>query len=168
MNAPFALHPDRLLGPDPATRAIARELKKFSPELAARERWLVLNKMDLLPPAEAEKRCKEIVRRLRWKGPVYRISGVFFFGAAASIGAVLDRIGDANRALIVDFSAVPFVDSTAARTMESLARNLGKRGAKLSLTGATASVRRDFDRNGLEGVLYRDSVEAALVDAREL
>jgi len=99
---------------------------------------------------------------------VYRISGVFFFGAAASIGAVLDRIGDANRALIVDFSAVPFVDSTAARTMESLARNLGKRGAKLYLTGATASVRRDFDRNGLEGVLYRDSVEAALVDAREL
>ena len=43
---------------------------------AARERWLVLNKMDLLPPAEAEKRCREIVRRLRWKGPVYRISGV--------------------------------------------------------------------------------------------
>ena len=57
-------------------RAIARELKKFSPELAVRERWLVLNKIDLLPPAEAEKRCKEIVRRLRWKGPVYRISGV--------------------------------------------------------------------------------------------
>ena len=68
--------------PDPAAdpvvdaRAIAGELKKFSPELATRERWLVLNKIDLLPPAEAEKRCKEIVRRLRWKGPVYRISGV--------------------------------------------------------------------------------------------
>ena len=32
-------------------------------------------KSDLLPPAEAEKRGKEIVRRLRWKGPVYRTSG---------------------------------------------------------------------------------------------
>jgi HEPN domain-containing protein len=32
--------------------------------------------IDLLPPADAEKRCKDIVRRLRWKGPVYRISGV--------------------------------------------------------------------------------------------
>jgi SulP family sulfate permease len=99
---------------------------------------------------------------------IYRISGVFFFGAAASIGAVLDSIGEANRALIVDFSAVPFVDSTAARTMESLAHTFGKRGAKLYLTGASASVRRDFERYGLSGVVFRDSVETALVDAREL
>ena len=76
------LHLVDIAPPDPAAdpvvdaRAIAGELKKFSPELATRERWLVLNKIDLLPPAEAEKRCKEIVRRLRWKGPVYRISGV--------------------------------------------------------------------------------------------
>jgi SulP family sulfate permease len=38
---------------------------------------------------------------------VYRISGAFFFGAAATIGSVLDRIGDQHRALIVDFSQVP-------------------------------------------------------------
>ena len=41
---------------------------------------------------------------------VYRISGAFFFGAAASIGAVLEQIGDAHRNLIIDFSAVPFVE----------------------------------------------------------
>jgi GTP-binding protein len=76
------LHLVDIAPPDPAAdpvvdaRSIAGELKKFSPELATRERWLVLNKIDLLPPADAEKRCKEIVRRLRWKGPVYRISGV--------------------------------------------------------------------------------------------
>jgi GTPase len=76
------LHLVDIAPPDPAAdpvvdaRSIAKEVKKFSPELASRERWLVLNKMDLLPPAEAEKRCKDIVRRLRWKGPVYRISGV--------------------------------------------------------------------------------------------
>jgi GTP-binding protein len=75
------LHLVDVAPPDPAAdpvvdaRSIAGELKKFSPELAQRERWLVLNKLDLLPPAEGEKRCKEIVRRLRWKGPVYRISG---------------------------------------------------------------------------------------------
>jgi len=57
-------------------RAIAAELKKFSPDLAAKPRWLVLNKIDLLPEAEVEKRCKDIVRRLRWKGPTFRISGV--------------------------------------------------------------------------------------------
>jgi sulfate permease, SulP family len=46
---------------------------------------------------------------------VYRISGAFFFGAAASIGAMLERIGDAHRNLIIDFSAVPFVDSTGQK-----------------------------------------------------
>ena len=75
------LHLVDIAPPDPAAdpvvdaRSIAGELKKFSPELAQRERWLVLNKLDLLTPADADKRCKEIVRRLRWKGPVYRISG---------------------------------------------------------------------------------------------
>jgi GTP-binding protein len=67
--------PDPEADPVKDARSIAAELKKFSPQLAQRERWLVLNKIDLLPPAEAEKRCKEIVRRLRWKGPVHRISG---------------------------------------------------------------------------------------------
>ena len=66
--------PDPDADPVKDARAIAAELKKFSPELAGRERWLVLNKLDLLPDAEAEKRCKDIVRRLRWKGPVARIS----------------------------------------------------------------------------------------------
>jgi len=65
-------------GSDPveAARTIIRELEQFSPVLSARERWLVLNKMDLLTPEDADKRCKEIVRRLRFKGPVFRISGV--------------------------------------------------------------------------------------------
>src|SRR5690606_33725077 len=45
---------------------------------------------------------------------VYRITGALFFGATASIGSVLDRIQDSHKALIVDFSAVPFLDSTGA------------------------------------------------------
>ena len=58
-------------------RAIIAELKKFSADLAEKERWLVLNKLDLLPPKpRRSERCKDIVRRLRWKGPVYRISGL--------------------------------------------------------------------------------------------
>jgi GTP-binding protein len=67
--------PDPDADPVKDARTIAAELKKFSPELSKRERWLVLNKMDLLAPAEADKRCRDIVRRLRWKGAVYRISG---------------------------------------------------------------------------------------------
>jgi GTP-binding protein len=56
-------------------RTIVAELKKFGADLEAKERWLLINKIDLLEPAEADKRAKEIVRRLRWKGPVLKISG---------------------------------------------------------------------------------------------
>ncbi len=56
-------------------RAIVAELKKFSPELAVKPRWLVLNKSDLLTPADAERRARDIVRRLRYRGPRFLISG---------------------------------------------------------------------------------------------
>lgn len=92
------LHLVDIAPPDPAAdpvkdaRSIAAELKKFSPELAGRERWLVLNKTDLLPPAEAQKRCKEIVRRLRWKGPVFTISGATRQGTDALCKAIMTRL----------------------------------------------------------------------------
>jgi GTP-binding protein len=73
-------------------RSIVAELKKFSPELGKRERWLLLNKIDLLPPAEAEARCKDIVRRLRWKGPTYRISGATGEGTKGLCEALMARI----------------------------------------------------------------------------
>ena len=57
-------------------RSIVAELKKFSKELATKPRWLVINKSDLLPPDEAEKKAKAIVRSLRHKGPWFLISGV--------------------------------------------------------------------------------------------
>lgn len=57
-------------------RKIEAELQKFSPELAARERWLVLNKIDLLPEEEREARCREIVEKLDWSGPVFRICAI--------------------------------------------------------------------------------------------
>lgn len=73
-------------------RAIVNELKKFSPELAERERWLVLNKLDLLPDDEAEVRCREIVRRLRFKGPTFRISGVTGQGTKEMCEALMRRL----------------------------------------------------------------------------
>ena len=57
-------------------RAIVGELKKFSKDLVRKPRWLVLTKSDLLPPAEAAARAKDIVRRLRFKGPHFLISAV--------------------------------------------------------------------------------------------
>ncbi len=65
-------------GSDPveAVRVIENELVKFSDELARRERWLVLNKLDLLPEEEREQICADIIERLGWKGPVYQLSAL--------------------------------------------------------------------------------------------
>lgn len=95
---------------------------------------------------------------------VYRISGAFFFGAAASIGAVLDRIADGHKALVVDFAAVPFLDSTAANAIESLAKKARRRGVKLYLTGTSPAVRRDLVAHGLKPPLarYKGSVAKAM------
>ncbi|MGB7974624.1 MAG: SulP family inorganic anion transporter [Roseiarcus sp.] len=89
---------------------------------------------------------------------VYRISGAFFFGAAASIGAVLERIGDTHRNLIIDFAAVPFVDSTGARTIEGLAHKAAQRGVGVYLTGASAGVRRELAAQGVRRPLVKKAV----------
>ncbi|HEY8548759.1 MAG TPA: GTPase ObgE [Vicinamibacterales bacterium] len=75
--------------------AIAAELERFSPALAARERWLVFNKIDLLPPEERAARVEAASRRLGWRGPVYAISGATGEGCAAlmnDLGARLEAI----------------------------------------------------------------------------
>lgn len=65
-------------GSDPAEAVdiIEAELAKFSVTLADRERWLVLNKLDLIPEEEREQRCEELLEALGWDGPVYRISAI--------------------------------------------------------------------------------------------
>lgn len=56
--------------------AITRELEKYSPELMQKERWLVLNKTDLLPVEEVQARCDDLVKRLNWHGRVFIVSGL--------------------------------------------------------------------------------------------
>jgi GTPase len=92
------LHLIDIVPPDPDAdpvrdaRAIVSELKKFNADLVKKERWLVLNKVDLLPAAEAEKLCQDIVRRLRWKGPVYRISGLARQGTELLCQDIMKRL----------------------------------------------------------------------------
>lgn len=66
---------DDTSAPD-AAEVIVSELTKFSPALAERDRWLVLNKCDQILEEEHEERVKEIVDRLEWEGPVYVISAI--------------------------------------------------------------------------------------------
>lgn len=73
-------------------RTIERELEKFSGELAGRERWLVLNKVDLLPDDERDARCEDIVRRLGWQGPVFRISAINGGGTQPLVFRIMDYL----------------------------------------------------------------------------
>jgi len=59
-----------------AVQEIAAELEGFSPTLASRDRWLVLNKLDMVPDDEREQRCADLVSALAWEGPVYQISAL--------------------------------------------------------------------------------------------
>lgn len=57
-------------------RAIDGELATFSPTLEQRERWLVINKCDMVPEEELEARCQALIDDLGWQGPVFRISAL--------------------------------------------------------------------------------------------
>lgn len=79
---------------DPAAnvRMVAHELARFSPTLAARECWLVLNKIDLLPADEVTDRCRHLVAELGWEGPVYCVSALARTGTQALCAEVLSRL----------------------------------------------------------------------------
>jgi GTP-binding protein len=55
--------------------AIVKELKKYDPSWHAKPRWLVLNKMDMVP-GRARSARQGLRRRLRWKGPVFEVSAL--------------------------------------------------------------------------------------------
>ena len=70
--APF----DAATDPAAEVKAIANELKKYDAGLAKKARWLVMNKADLLDPAEAKKRAAAIVKKLRWTKPWFVVAAI--------------------------------------------------------------------------------------------
>ena len=73
--------------PVAAVEAIAQELEQFSQTLAELPRWLVINKLDLLPAEDREARVADIVSRLGWQGPVFRISAISSDGTGELVQA---------------------------------------------------------------------------------
>lgn len=79
---------------DPAehARVIANELEQFSPTLAKHERWLVLNKMDLLDESEQQAKKQAIIDALDWQGPVYNISAATGEGTKVLMYDIMQHI----------------------------------------------------------------------------
>jgi SulP family sulfate permease len=97
---------------------------------------------------------------------VYRLRGAYFFGAAATLARTLDRVSDLPHTLIVDFSKVPFVDTSGAHSFATLADKLARNDCKLVITGAQPEIRKVL-RSQLrhhKNVAWRPSVEAARGD----
>ena len=79
---------------DPAENmmSISRELERFSPALAQRDRWLVLNKLDLVSEDEHEALCQDLLERTGWKGPVFQISALTGAGTKVLTNKIMDYI----------------------------------------------------------------------------
>jgi sulfate permease, SulP family len=100
---------------------------------------------------------------------IHRISGAFFFGAASAVAATLERINEVPRAFILDFTQVPFVDSSAAHALHGFLKKVASQGAPVYLTGASAHVRRELIRNGIKkpDVRYGQSVESCIAAIKQ-
>ncbi|MDB6048287.1 MAG: obg [Pseudomonas sp.] len=92
---------DETSAPD-AAEVIVNELVKFSPSLAERDRWLVLNKCDQILEEEHEERVKEIVDRLEWTGPVYVISAISKLGTEALCRDIMRYLEERNLRIVED------------------------------------------------------------------
>ncbi len=100
---------------------------------------------------------------------VYHLRGPYFFGAAAQIGGVLERIAEAPRAFVLDMTDVPLIDSSGARSFHQLAGRARRRGGQLFLVGLTPVLRRQLEGQGVREpeVCYLPDVAAVdrLLDA---
>lgn len=96
---------------------------------------------------------------------VYYLHGPYFFGAAAQLGGVLERIAEAPKALVIDFSDVPLIDSSGARSFERLGHKIRRRGGQLYLIGVPPEVRLVLLAQGAREPLVRYLADLAAVDA---
>jgi len=89
---------------DPAERvkAISEELERFSPGLAQRDRWLVLNKLDMVDADERRQRVQEVLDKLDWQGPVFEISALRREGTFELSCAIMDYMEERRQRALDD------------------------------------------------------------------
>lgn len=126
-------------GSDPAEAACAviRELERFSPTLAARPRWLVLNKIDLLSVAEIAACRERVVAALDWEGPVYEISAVSGQHTSALCGDLMTHLEAQAEQLRADADA----DAAEQSAQEQMQQEARERIASLQAARAEARAR---------------------------
>jgi GTP-binding protein len=86
--APF----DEAVDPVAQAKSIVAELRKYDESLFDKPRWLVLNKLDMVPAEERAQRVKDFIKRFKWKGPVFEISALTREGCESLIQAVYQQV----------------------------------------------------------------------------
>ena len=94
--------PDENEDPLEAIRVIEKEMVRFSPELAEYERWLVINKTDLLAEDERDQICDDLVKRLDWTGKVFKISAISKHGTQDLIYNIMDYVDEQKELALVE------------------------------------------------------------------
>jgi SulP family sulfate permease len=99
---------------------------------------------------------------------VYRIAGPLFFGASTSIATALEQIGRFPKTVVLDLSAVPLADSTAAFSLRGFADRARRHEAEVFIAAAAPRVRHVLVAAGLKPPLvrYAPSVADARMSAR--
>jgi GTP-binding protein len=82
--APF----EESIDPVKEAKALIKELKKYDEALVDKPRWLVLNKLDIVPEEERKERVKKFLKRMAWKGPVFEISALNHQGCQELVNAI--------------------------------------------------------------------------------
>ncbi len=78
-------------------RAIVEELRRYDEALYRKPRWLVLNKIDLIPPEERQTRIDAFVRDFGWQGPVFAIAAISGEGCQPLLRAIMDYLDELRR-----------------------------------------------------------------------
>jgi SulP family sulfate permease len=99
---------------------------------------------------ELEVTAPEADREQRDDLLVYRLHGPFFFGSAAQIGGVGGPLAHPPSTFVIDFTDVPMIDSSGARSFEVLARKLHRKGGRLCILGARPAVRKVLMAQGMK------------------
>lgn len=102
-------------------RIIADELMQFSPALEQRERWLVLNKIDMVPEEERQVRIDAVIAELEWSGPVYVISALSKTGTDALMQDLMNWL-EADRAALASDEDLREADQAHRDLVEQEAR----------------------------------------------
>ncbi|PID54915.1 MAG: GTPase ObgE [Gammaproteobacteria bacterium] len=139
-------------GSDPieGAQAIVRELEAFSETLAARERWLVLNKTDLLDDEALAKQRAAIIEALNWRGQVFEISAISGEGCERLAQAVMVRLEQLNEQEAADPALAQAEQDAQTRMQEEARARIAELAQRRRAAKAAAQDDTDDDDSDVE------------------